>query len=433
MSEQRNPLAWPSIEQLPRVVADRVNRFLIVADNAAIIIQRAHRGIKPTGRADLRGGRLFRLYELLLGSAVTAGEKYDGTNVGAMRDGTLLGRRLIIDATATSYQKAPLGSLRALDTAGVLDELVACGGASAKLRHAALYGELCCNIGIYTYELRGLAKTWQAFGALLEFKDPMAAMEYAREASGSGVLCISEEMSATVRVCNNETFVNMARRHNVPVVSVERYPSLCEAVASRQQWMMGEHGEGLVLSVARGTGELGRGRASSYKWKISREPQPAAIQLLTDLMQELSTGAGGKGVLLDAPIHTMIATLLAVTTHADSTTLAAASAAAQPAKQPKGKPAVLDASAVQTALESALSKFDALEVCLEANGQAGATRFAEQLVTEMVGDAELALPAEGDARREAAIKEVTTAVKRYVGQQFGAWKKTRAAGAAASA
>jgi len=39
------------------------------------------------------------------------------------------------------------------------------------------------------------------------------------------------------------------------------------------------------------------------------------------------------------------------------------------------------------------------------------------------------MPAEG-AGREAAAKEVTTAVKKHVGQQLGAWKKARGAAAA---
>ena len=50
----------------------------------------------------------------------------------------------------------------------------------------------------------------------------------------------------------------------------------------------------------------------------------------------------------------------------------------------------------------------------------------------MLADAELPLPAEGEAAaREAALKEVATAVKKHVGQAFGAWRKTNGAAAGA--
>ena len=60
-------------------------------------------------------------------------------------------------------------------------------------------------------------------------------------------------------------------------------------MAEHAEWMVGEHGEGLVLSVASREG----GRARMYKWKISREPQPAAVDELAALLTELRGGAGG--------------------------------------------------------------------------------------------------------------------------------------------
>ena len=424
MSEdERNTLAWPSIEQLPRVVAERVGRFLSVADVAALVIQRAHRGTKPDGSADLRGGKRSRLRALLLGSRVSVAEKLDGTNVGVLQDGTLLGRRLVIAQEATSYQHTDLGALRALPTRDMIAELVALGGAaSAAVERAALYGELCCNSGLYSYQSSGLAKTWQAFGALLEFRDEASALEYAAAASAAGMVCNSRETSRAVRVCGGEAFVTMAHRHGVPVVAAAAHGSLAAAVESHCRWMVGEHGEGLVLTVHRGGG-----KACTYKWKISREPQPAATALLMELVELLRGGADGKAALLDAEIQTMLASLLAVATHVDSTA-AAAKAAAQP-KAPR-KAGVVDAAALQAALESALTKFDALETYLEAQGQAATAGFADRLVEEMLADADLRLPADGDAAREAAVKEVSTAAKRHVGQQFGAWKKAKAPAAA---
>jgi len=423
--DERNTLAWPSIEQLPRVVAERVGRFLSVADAAALIIQRAHRGTKPDGSADLRGGKRSRLRSLLFGSSVSVAEKLDGTNVGVLQDSTLLGRRLVIAQEATSYQHTDLGALRALPTRDMIAELVALGGAaSVAVERAALYGELCCNSGLYSYQASGLAKTWQAFGALLEFRDEASALEYAAAASATGIMCNSEETSRVVRVCDSEEFVNMARRHGVPVVAAVAHGSLAAAVESHRQWMVGEHGEGLVLTVHRD-----HGKASTYKWKISREPQPAATALLMELVELLRGGANGKAALLDAEIHTMLASLLAVATHVDSTAAAAAAKAAAQPKAPK-KAAIVDPAAVQAALESALTKFDALETYLETQGQAATVGFADKLVEEMLADADLRLPADGDAAREAAVKVVSNAAKRHVGQQFGAWKKAKAPAAA---
>ena len=52
--------------------------------------------------------------------------------------------------------------------------------------------------------------------------------------------------------------------------------------------------------------------------------------------------------------------------------------------------------------------------------------ICDQLVAEVVTDSDLALPVEGDMQRTAAVKEVSTAVKKHVGQQFAVWKKERA-------
>lgn len=183
----------------------------------------------------------------------------------------------------------------------------------------------------------------------------------------------------------------------------------------------GELGEGLVLSVARGAG-----RASSYKWKISREPQPAAVDALAALVATLNSGADGKARLLDDEIHEMIRTLLAVATHVDSSTVQAKTDAKNK-KQPKQ--AVVDPTAMQSAIASALTKFDAIDTYLNTHGQDGVTTLVERLVSEVRSDAELGLPAEGEEAHEAAVKEVVTAVKRFVGQQVGVWKKAKAAAA----
>lgn len=423
MSDDRNTLAWPSIEQFPREVAYHVKQFLGDAVAAAIVVQRAHRGAgaMPMAMADANARRkLEKRYDLrawLLNGAVTAGEKYDGTNVGVLRDGTLLGRRLVIENTANSYQKCDLTTLRSLDTAGVLDELVALGANGASVQRAALYGELCCN-SLYTYVHEGVHKGWIAFGALVEFADASAAATWATSASTAGLVCDAED--SMVKVANSEAFGAVSRRHAVPVVVATAHASLAQCVASERQWMVSERGEGRILTVARGAGG-----AATYKWKISREPQPAATDALRALVEELAISPAAA--LLDEPIREMVVTLLAVATHVDSTSAAAAAAPAS-AKPKPVKAVAVDAAALQQAITSALTKFDAIETYLDSHGAAGVTGLVERLVLEVLGDAELPMPAEGAAGREAAVKEVGTAIKKYVGQSFGAWKKARAGG-----
>ena len=419
MSDEPNTLGWPETLQLPREVAARINRFFNVADAAATLIQRAHRGVRPDGASDFRGGKRFRLHEWLLGSTVTTTQKYDGTNVGVLTDGTLLGRRLVIEATANSYQKCDLKNLRSLKTGDALNELIALGAATPM--RAALYGELLCN-NLYSYNADGLVKSWIAFGALLEFGDEAAAASAAVNLRAAGQVCSADE--SIVRVCASAAFVEVMQRHGLPAVATTPHATLSATVQSMREWMMGEHGEGLVLSCVRKSDK----KTSTFKWKISREHQPGAIDELTELVAALKTGADGKAQLVDEAIHELVRTLLAVATHVDSTTGKAGAAKEAKTKAPKpGKAALVDAAALDHAIKSALTKFDAIEATFEARGQAGVATLSEQLVAEVTADKELSLPAEADKQaRDMAVKEVAMAVKKYLGMQFGLWKKGKA-------
>jgi len=302
MTDDRNTLEWPSINQFHREVCSRIKRFLTVAEAAATVIQRAHRHQARGERSDFHGGFRSSLHTWLLRSAVTTSEKLDGTNVGKLDDGTLLGRRMVIEPTAGSHQRCDLSALRGYHTERVLSELVALGGTAAPLR-AALYGELCCNGELYSYQRDGLAKSWQVFGALLEFENGSSAQVYAQEACAVGHICDASEGDLVVRVCNSRAFGEVVQRHGVPAVAAEAHGSLCAAVARWQEWMVGEHGEGLVLAVAKG-----KGRADVFKWKISREPQPSIFKSegLVALVAELRAGADGKVGLAGPRAPTLI-------------------------------------------------------------------------------------------------------------------------------
>jgi len=271
---EANTLPWPSIEQLPREICRKVNRLLTVADAAAVTIQRRVRGEAHTAAGSFAGGYRHRLLLQLRGSPTSTAEKLDGTNVGILLGGKLLGRRLEIEDTATTYQRCTLAPLRALNAGAALHEL----SQGYQPKRSALYGELCCNAGLYSYGAQGIAKSWLAFGALLEFADEEAARAYVRAADAVGLVC-GMSGTTTVRVCNNDAFGRLVTRHDIPAigVSAEPHASLCAAVAHHAEWMMSERGEGLVLTVKAGS------TAKLYKWKISREPQPAAVAELEEL------------------------------------------------------------------------------------------------------------------------------------------------------
>eukprot|EP00964_Phaeocystis_antarctica_P150710 scaffold118191_cov72-Phaeocystis_antarctica.AAC.2 len=119
----------------------------------------------------------------------------------------------------------------------------------------------------------------------------------------------------------------------------------------------------------------------------------------------------------------MLASLLAVATHPDSTTLLPVPA--KISKQTKGTPTsrlVVDDAMVQAAIASALTKFDDLEASFATHGQGGIASLVERLTAEVLCDADLVLPVEEEARK-AATRQVSSSVLKRVGMAFGAWRR----------
>ncbi len=181
-----NTLPWPSIDQLPLEICAKIKRHLTVADPAAFCIQCAWRRFRNNsfkagrtlpGRAAFAGGSAELLQTILLRSPVFCSEKIDGTNVGKLRDGTLLGRRMVIHEAASDYQRCPLAPLREMNTDACLDELTKVLAQDGEVvKQCALYGELSCNPGLYDYAARKLNRNWQVFGAVFRFDDLAAAL-----------------------------------------------------------------------------------------------------------------------------------------------------------------------------------------------------------------------------------------------------------------
>ena len=129
-----------------------------------------------------------------------------------------------------------------------------------------------------------------------------------------------------------------------------------------------------------------------------------------------------QACLIDQQIHEMLASLLAVATHPDSTLLAANTAKTSKQGKTPASRLIVDDTMVQAAIASALTKFDDLEASFATHGHA---ETASMLTAEVLRDADLELPAE-DARK-AATKQVSSAVLKRVGMAFGAWQKKRGA------
>eukprot|EP00287_Rhodomonas_sp_CCMP768_P017454 CAMPEP_0202823012 /NCGR_PEP_ID=MMETSP1389-20130828/11472_1 /ASSEMBLY_ACC=CAM_ASM_000865 /TAXON_ID=302021 /ORGANISM="Rhodomonas sp., Strain CCMP768" /LENGTH=428 /DNA_ID=CAMNT_0049495993 /DNA_START=9 /DNA_END=1295 /DNA_ORIENTATION=+ len=426
MTARTNALPWPSIDQLPRVICAKINRHFAVAESAAVYVQRWWRTLKgrdckpiPTRAVEsFAGGYGGRLHRMLLKSPVFYSEKLDGTNVGKMSDGTLLGRRQEIEPSATTYQRCPLEPLRECSTADCLQELMAAlTDDESKICRGALYGELCCNFGLYDYAARSLAKTWQAFGAVFHFADVEAATAAAARGASNGFACVSDKDSPVVVVANSLTMRDLLRKHNIPAVRAEAAGSLCALVSQKKAWMTSESGEGLVVTVG------GTPPHRSYKWKISREPQSSAIRSLADLRSSLASGEDKQQFrpLLAPEVHTLLSDLYDVATHVDS--LAAAEAAK--AASDSARTQTVDAAAVHAAIASACTKFDSLDASFAASGQAAVPKLAAMLQQEVLADKDLELP-EGAKERKQAEKEVGALIKRFVGEQFGKWCALRA-------
>eukprot|EP00288_Rhodomonas_lens_P019016 CAMPEP_0177711062 /NCGR_PEP_ID=MMETSP0484_2-20121128/11659_1 /TAXON_ID=354590 /ORGANISM="Rhodomonas lens, Strain RHODO" /LENGTH=410 /DNA_ID=CAMNT_0019222767 /DNA_START=166 /DNA_END=1399 /DNA_ORIENTATION=+ len=394
-------------------------------DQAATIIQRAWRGLERVDKRYLRNGALSKVHQWFLGSPVIASEKLDGTNVGKMRCGTLLGRRQAIADSATEYQHCSLRVVRESNTDAVLDELVATlasdnDGVVAAVQRSAIYGELCCNPGLYHYQKTNLARTWQPFGAIVQFQSVESAQQAFEGGTAAGLTCVFSAEAKTVRVCNSPHFAALLRKHEVAVIESRTWASLVDFVKEKKEWMCSESGEGMVVSV----------NTKTAKWKISREPQTNAVQELRTLTKSLKPGGAEahKAALLAPAILQLLDDLYEVATHVDS------GGGGKKGGKVGGdgkKGRVTNADNVLAAIASALTKFDSLSVSFAEKGKDALGALFNQITDEVMGDEDLGLPAEGPERVQAE-KEVGIQVKRFVSEQYGAWLRADQAASSAS-
>jgi hypothetical protein len=415
-----NPLPWPETEALPLALIDVCMPYIALLS-------------APSGLASAAEVAASRetVETLLHAATVTAAVKLDGTNVGkeAVSGTSLVGRRLRIDGA--TYQRTSVAVLDGLDATRLQRALLAGvpDGVRDRATGMTAYGELVCNEELYDYKKSGLSLgAWRAFGLVLSVADG-AARDVTRllVADGWAATTSAAPGCPAVRLAACPKLLALFEREGVlavPTVEVGSAGGLSALVANWAGYMREQRGEGLVVTLQR----PGDAAPSVHKWKISAEHQPRCVDGLRDLRDKIA--------LLDpATLPTRLAAtveaMLDVATAPLSASFVATTGAALANKYLKHGPSAVAqsaqttahaataarddaAAAVDAALGSALTKYDALAAMFTA-GSTPATLVA-LLLDEMRED----LTTELD---QSLGSMAAARVKRYVGEQYAKWKK----------
>ena len=267
-----------------------------------MLLQVWWRSLQPRGRTTVwyssfrqhrrEGGHLTRaMLQEKLTNPIEATVKWDGTNVGRCCDGSMLGRRREIPRDKFDYQKASLAELKAADAKAVKESLLNACGAWPRCK-LYIYGELMCN-QLYDYTACQLDEAWLPFGAIVLLHDPhpAAGQDLAGRLTALGLLnqvqCDLEQGSVSIKLLNCPVLRQLLEEHNLrPQPPLFAFGSHYQMVKAMYHWMLGEQGEGLVVSPAtEAANRLGLGLPA--KWKCPSEPQFGNIKALEELQQLL--------------------------------------------------------------------------------------------------------------------------------------------------
>ena len=461
--ERKNDVEWPAIDHYPTWLCDKVQRFLRSAHAAASTIARAwrlQRGIpalvtdEPAARLPSPRHCVYRRDAIAALSGGTATAKLDGTNVGKGVDGTLYGRRWVIAEGTETYQKVPLGSVRAADVLAVRDAVAgalreAGGAAEAEALGAGacrfvVYGELMCNPGLYDYSEAGLAGAWLAFGVVVVLQEREArafAAAAARAGFGASLrereagdeaamplkvlLCGTHKLHAlfcTAGLLVPEEVAGPAEPSAPAPAEPASAPAPASLVHRASAFMEAERGEGVVVALH----DARRGCAMLRKWKIGREVQHSSRAALQRAMAALEANGAAAEVLLGPELASVVPRMWAILEHTGGGQLV--KVPKKPKQQgggaagaPRPPPVLLtDPGPVADALQSALTKYDALESYFASASDASAMvqLLAGELSDEICKDLGYK-----EGTKQAAV--VQSGTKRFVGMEFGAWKKKK--------
>ena len=331
-------------------------------------------------------------------------EKLDGTNLGVRCDGAVFGRRLRIQAN--TYQRVPLEGSIPLASQVQSVKKAMLGKDNEQGMELILYGELMCNPGKFDYNQRGMGHKFYCFGAMLtsskEITDnKMTNWKHLLKQQG-----FNPSMSSkSGRIAMNHRLRQLLEDNEICCVPLMDKGRLREVCFQMKESMMKDDREGVVL-----TGDDGM----LYKWKTSVEDESQTHSLLSSLLVQNSQAVLK---LIGVDVHLVQCFIdvaeKKVKDQMNRVTTTTTSAAARKAmNKEKSKHAAYDHVTLEKALESAISKYDALEAYFE---QGQRSTIISKLNKELVNDLGAKTPEE--------MKCVECAVGKKVGVAFGQWKK----------
>ena len=423
-----NPYPWPSILNFSHEVDHKVSAFLVQAEAAASFLAQAYRRFlqqsssQASWSKSLQGRRAWRthhgtnamtsqrFHDFFCCLPSVATEKYDGTNVGVTSDGLILGRRLILDPQLQKYQRTSLEPVRAaLATVSTIKKALlqaALGGQepsdAAEQIHCTVYGELMCNPSLFSYAERSLVG-FEAFGVILRAVEDVPAwfrstfVDTLREHGFSAVGHWPERVQdqgqdqdqdqdqdsvASVKVMLCASLENIFRDNDLSTPNTTFEGPLVEMVQNLSTFMEDGDGEGVVIAVAGGRGDL-------KKWKAATENQGGTPDVLSRLLERFETTLGH---LVDPAVVEMVQTMHRVSVSDCKGRSAKCKNAARLAKklEEQNRPKVMMQDAVSEinirgALESALTKYDSLDVWIAREDKMSVTAELCREVCEDLG------------------------------------------------
>lgn len=243
------PLPWASIDAYPDWVVNQIENYL------------------QAGLDEKQSARRVLERTLLEKPLIAASIKYDGTCLGKMDNGDLVGRRLLLGRGSTTYQQTSTAKAAACDVPALRDRLAEIAG--VELGRVCAWGELMCNPGFYSYRDRGLHEKWVCFGVVVALRCASASDRFAEELQKHGLAHSISSSREQVRLllcpALRRLLLDVAGCDEVAQEQAEGHTH-AEAVAQAAAGLRAGENEGLVLVFERPGGQ-----ASQRKWKNSSE------------------------------------------------------------------------------------------------------------------------------------------------------------------
>ncbi|CAJ1396267.1 unnamed protein product [Effrenium voratum] len=242
-----NPLPWASIDNYPEWVFEQIRCYLNAEASEAPFMQR-------------------QLEKQLLETPLfSASVKYDGTSLGLLDTGDLVGRRHVL-GKVSSYQCTSTAATGACDLPLLQARLAELLGVALAPGAMCVWGELMCNPGYYGYLDRGFHEQWLPFGVVLQLPEAAPLPEISERLQKEQLAHGFSAEKNRLRLYLCPALRQVLREAKCKVVEVvEHGLSHAQLVAQQAHAVMDGSNEGLVLVFPRGA------EASVRKWKNSTE------------------------------------------------------------------------------------------------------------------------------------------------------------------